>query len=261
MTIRRLAGVLVVLSAGLSLPACLHLPAVVPNPSSTIKEVAVLPVVNNTNDVDAPAAVREWLASEIEGHFYDVQSVKKTDRLLKEQASLTLGSQLNLIEPKKLCELLKVSGLLYGSLEEFTLKVTGVYNVGRVRVRAKLVECQTGQTVWKNGIGVKRILYAGTIGALASIGSMASDKGAGDELPPLLGDPIAAPWVELQAEDAGGLVQGVVRGVGEKLVSKATGGELEGEVINAVRIMYNGYMIKGFSTEPCGTMIPSGPGA
>ncbi len=244
---------------GSFLSACLTLPPVLPNPGNPISNVAVLPVVNNTNDVDGPALVREWIVTELENHFYEVESVKRVDRILKDRMGLTLGSQLDMAEPKQICETLKVTGLLYGSLEEFTYKITGVYNVKRVRVRMKLADCQ-GRTVWKNGIGVKRILYAGTVGALASIGSMAQDSGTGDELPHFLGDAIAAPWIELQAEDAGGLIQGTVRTVVDKATSKATGGELEAEVIHAVRASMNGYIIKGFSTEKYGEMIPSGRG-
>ena len=44
--------------------ACVHLPPVTPNPGSPVKSLAVLPVVNNSVDVDGPAAVQEALYQE-----------------------------------------------------------------------------------------------------------------------------------------------------------------------------------------------------
>jgi len=88
--------------------------------------------------------------------FYVIKPASEVDQILKDQMGITLGSQLDLTTAQKLGQALGVDGVFYGSLDEFSEKITGVYNVKRVRLRSKLVNCKTGETVWKNGIGIKQ---------------------------------------------------------------------------------------------------------
>ncbi len=259
--------------ACLLLSACLPLQMVPPNPSNPIRTVAVLPLVNNTNDVEAPGYVREQFTKELRRHQYMVKPLAEADQILKDRMGLTLGGQLDLTTPQQLGETLGVDGVFYGSLDEFNHKITGVYNVKRVRIRVKLVSCKTGQTVWKNGIGVKSVLSAGTAGAAVSAaGSLQDAKETGAELPPLVGEPILAPWFALpQAgslkdtkEEAGAAL---AVALGEKLITKALKVPLFQETSAAIDILLNGsysYYDDNYRQHRINAglgAVPAGPGS
>jgi hypothetical protein len=266
----------VMLAVMLSASACVNLPPVVPNPGSPVKSLAVLPVMNNSVDVDGPAAVQEALYQEaLHYHFPVVKPNAETNQILKDQMSLTLGSQLDMATPQKLGAALGVDAVMYASLEDFSQKITGIYNVKRVRVRAKLVDCKTGEVLWKNGIGVKQALTAGgsflsqvpgvnlaigAAGALSSIASKISDKND-VALSKFLGDEIDAPWVELP-ERSTGVEMAAVESVGGKVLSKAMGTVLKEETDKAVDVLFHGYYHAGGLGQPVtyGTMLPAGPG-
>ena len=256
--------------------ACVHLPPVTPNPGSPVKSLAVLPVVNNSVDVDGPAAVQEALYQEaLHYHFPVVKPNAETNQILKDQMSLTLGSQLDMATPQKLGTALGVDAVMYASLEDFSQKITGVYNVKRVRIRAKLVDCKTGEVLWKNGIGIKQALTAsgsflssvpgvsmaiGLAGAVSSIGSKMSDK-SDVALPKFLGDEIDAPWIELP-EQTTGVEMAAAQSVGGKVIDKAMGTVLKEETDKAVDVLFHGYYHQGGLSQPVtyGKMLPTGPG-
>ena len=106
-------------------------------------------MVNNSIDVDGPVVVRELFTASLGNYFYIVKQLAETDQILKDQMGVTLGSQLDMAKPQLLGEKLGVDAVMYGSLEDFSDKVTGIYNVKRVRFRVKLVNCKTGETIWK----------------------------------------------------------------------------------------------------------------
>ncbi|MBM4122616.1 MAG: hypothetical protein FJ249_08490 [Nitrospira sp.] len=268
---KRNGVVWVALLACLVFAACVPLPPVPANPSNPIRTVAVLPFVNNTNDVEAPAYVREQFLKELGRHQYVVKPAAEVDQVLKDQLGITLGAQLDLTDPKQLGETLGVDGVFYGSLDEFNHKITGIYNVKRVRLRTKLVNCKTGKTVWKNGIGVKTVLSTTTAGAAASVAStVQDDKETGEELKPLFGDTILAPWYELpkqqlpQGESAGQDV-GVAfaAALGEKLITTALKVPLAVETNAAVNILLNGTYQADYLTPAVRVgagAVPAGPG-
>lgn len=268
---KRNGVVWVALLACLVFAACVPLPPVPANPSNPIRTVAVLPFVNNTNDVEAPAYVREQFLKELGRHQYVVKPAAEVDQVLKDQLGITLGAQLDLTDPKQLGETLGVDGVFYGSLDEFNHKITGIYNVKRVRLRTKLVNCKTGETVWKNGIGVKTVLSTTTAGAAASVAStVQDDKETGGELKPLFGDTILAPWYELPKQQ---LPQGKSAGqdvgvafaaaLGEKLITTALKVPLAVETNAAVNILLNGTYQADYLTPAVRVgagAVPAGPG-
>lgn len=266
--IASILAVIVCLSVCLSLAACM--PAVRPDRSNPIRTVAVLPFVNNTNDLDGPPYVRTLFATELERHQYVVSPLAQVDQLLKDQMGVTLGAQLDMTTAQQLGETLGVDGVVYGSLDEFNHLMTGVYNVKKVRVRTKLVSCKTGQTVWKNGIGVKSVMGTGMAGAAVTAVSAIQDAGGkGDELLPLLGDHIVAPWFELppvvagkdRAEDYG---IAFAASLGERLMSHALKAPMPIESNAAVGILLNGAWHDGnWLHQPVRVgagEIPPGPG-
>ncbi len=255
----------VLLVVGVTYSACVSIPPITSNPSSPIKTVAVLPLVNNTNDVDGPKYVRDQIAAQLPKHYYVVKANAEVDQVLKDRMGITLGAQLDMTTAKKLGEALGVDGVIYGAVDDFSHNVTGVYNVKRVRLRAKLVNCKTGESLWKNGAGVKAASGAGGLGSLASIGSSASDKSESEDLKPLLGDTVGAPWHTLEDSGGSGGLSGIgmsmASGLFEKVASKAMGAPLKQETEAVVRIVLNGYYYDGglfSSLKPYGSAIPSG---
>lgn len=259
-----------VLLVGLVVTGCVAIPPITSNPSSSIRTLAVLPLINNTNDVDGPKYVQDALAEELPKHYYVVKPNAEVAQVLKDRMGVTLGAQLDMATSQKLGEALGVDGVIYGAVDDFSHNVTGVYNVKRVRLRVKLMNCKTGETLWKNGAGVKSASGAGGLGSLASLGSAASDMSENDNLKPLMGDPVGAPWQTLQdsawQDFAGG---GGLSGIGtsmaagaiEKVASKALSVPLKQETEAAVRMVLNGYYHDGgwfTRLAPFGSMIPSG---
>ncbi len=254
----------------LSLTACVTEPpigAIPANPTNPIRTVAVLPLINDTNDVDGPMYVREKLTKELESYHYAIKPMNEVDQILKEQMGITLGSQLDLTTPQKLCELLGVDGVFYGSLDDFSHKVLASYDVRRVRIRMKLVDCKTGQTVWKNGIGVKLVI----VGALGigpfAVGEIRDKQDTGEGLRPLLGDTVKVPWFRLPNI---GLPFGPVMDAA-RLASKDKK-LLRDETQWAIQIAFKGAcptiesqsqggeVLNVNVTVSCGTPLPPGPG-
>ncbi|WP_447972340.1 GNA1162 family protein [Nitrospira sp. Kam-Ns4a] len=260
---------LLILLVSLAVSACTQ--AIRADPSNPIKTVAVLPLVNHSENLDGPVYVRELIAAELDRHQYAVKPIAEVDRILKDEMGVTLGKQLDMATAQKLGETLGVDGVLYGSLDEFNHLMTGVYNEKRVRVRAKLVNCKTGQTVWKNGIGVKNVLAVGKAGAATTVvKGVVEAKATGDDLLPLFGEPIAAPWFQLPPIVAGkdnpeDYAKGLGAAVGEKILTTTAKVPMPIESNAAVSILLNGSWHDGNPLHQPqqvgdGKMIPPGPG-
>ena len=79
---------------GLSLTACLNLPSnVAPNASSPIREVAILPLLNNTNDVAGADYVRTKLAEEVARHAYAVKPLDVVDMMRRYDVAMIYESR------------------------------------------------------------------------------------------------------------------------------------------------------------------------
>ncbi len=251
------------------LPACTSIPARTVNNTNSIRTVAVLPLINNTNNVEGPAKMQFAFTAGLYERYYDVVEPDEVNQKLKDQMGVTLGAQLDMAKPDLLCKTFSTDGLLYGSLDDYIVKPTGVYTVKRVRARAKLVDCKTGQTVWKGGAGGKsQEARGGTVGALigaaASIGSAVSDATEG-ELPPLLGDKIEAPWFNVpppprqQQSGLAGAIAEVVVGIIESVVQHAAGVSLVREEYGTVTTALDGYFHEASVSGKNEKGIPSGP--
>lgn len=251
------------------LPACTTIPARTADKANQIKTVAVLPLINNTNNVEGPAKLQAHLTAGMYERYYDVVETDEVNQKLKDQMGVTLGAQLDMAKPDILCKALGADGLLYGVLDDYIVKPTGVYTIKRVRARTKLVDCKTGGVVWKGGAGGKsQEARGGTVGALigaaASIGSAVSDVSEG-ELPPLLGDKIEAPWFNVpppprqQQSGLVGAIAEVVMGVVESVVQHAAGTSLSREEFAVATTILDGYFHEPSVTGKTEKGIPSGP--
>ncbi len=191
------------------------------DPSNPLKRVAVLPLRNDTNDVDGPDVMRKKMVKALENHSYVVKDLKETDQILRDRMGITLGGQLDLTTAQKLGQELEVEGVLYGTLLDFDESTLGAVNVKKVRGKFKLVNTMTGQAVWERGLGVRsEMMMQGAGGAAATIASRLSD--ANDK---------EAPWVTIQSTTTGSdnVGKSFAIELGAKLITKAVGRHLDYE--------------------------------
>lgn len=248
------------------LSACAAIPERMVDKANGIKTVAVLPLINNTNNVEGPAALQLHLTAGMYERYYDVVETDEVNKTLKDQMGITLGAQLDMAKPGLLCKTLGADGLLYGVLDDYISKPTGVYTIKRVRARTKLVDCKTGAVVWKGGAGGKSQESTGgnigaLVGAIGSIGSAISDVTEG-ELPPLLGDKIDAPWFNVPPppqQSSGSVIGDIVVSVVKAVVQHAAGVSLSREEYATVTTLLDGYFHEPSVTGKAEKGIPSGP--
>lgn len=197
------------------------------DPSNPLKRVAVLPMRNDTNDVDGPEVMRKKMVKALEDHSYVVKDLKETDQVLRDRMGITLGGQLDLTTAQKLGQELEVEGVLYGTLMDFDESTLGAINVKKVRGKFKLVNTATGHDVWVRGLGVRgEMRMQGTMGSAAALASKVSD--ARDK---------EVPWVTIENTTTGSdsLGKSLAVGLGAKLVSKAVGKHLDHESAELAR--------------------------
>ncbi len=198
------------------------------DPYNPLKRVAVLPMKNDTADVDGPKLVREKIVAALVRRSYAVQDIKETAQLLRDQLGISLGGQLDLTTPQKLGEVLDVEGVLYGTLMDFDETTTGVYNVRKVRAKFRLVNAATGRIEWDRGLGVMSELrmegQKGNIGTV--IGRVGDDRDK------------EAPWVTIEHIEAGRTYkESLAIGLGTRLLTKALGIHLEREATVLSRLV------------------------
>lgn len=230
----RFTGTIVLLSALLT--ACVPAPkrVILPaHPGNPIKTVAVLPMANNTNFVDAPAYVREELAKRIMGLHYAVQPTEQTDQILRDRVGVTLGAQLNMTTPQQLGEALGAQGVVYGVLEDFNTKHAVMMKEKKVRARFAFIKTADGTRIWGKGIGAIIVYTAGqtVVGDVMAGSSLVQAAKESEEekaraggetaqsLPGGLGE-IPAPWVALPPRPMLG-TKGEEKGFTELAVSGA----------------------------------------
>jgi len=118
------------------------------------KILAVLPLNNHTTDLDGPQAVRFWMDYRLkEKKGYYTLSLEQIDKALMD-IGITDGGQLASVTPQALGQKLGADAILYGELLEFDYQTTGFLNIRKVRARFKMVDAQTGETLWEGeGLG------------------------------------------------------------------------------------------------------------
>jgi hypothetical protein len=192
-----------------------------------LKRVAVLPMRNDTTDVEGVDIMRKKMAHALERRSYVVQDMKETDQILRDRMGITLGGQLELATASQIAETLGVEGLLYGTLMDFDELTTGAINVKKVRGKFRLVNAATVQVLWQRGMGVRsEMAMAGNAGTAAAIAARAVD--ARDK---------EVPWVTIKTTSTGSSKYGesLAIGLGTRLISKAVGMHLDHESTELAR--------------------------
>jgi hypothetical protein len=111
-------------------------------------KVAVLPMTNETNDLDAPGFLRTLLQNGLAGRGFQVLPLTEIDSQLKTQG-FTDGGQLRATTPQKIGEWTGADSLLYSTIENFDYINVGFYSQRRVKVVSQLVSAKTGERLWE----------------------------------------------------------------------------------------------------------------
>lgn len=198
-----------------------------PNPANPIKRVAVLPMLDNSDDVDAPNRIREAFSKRLADYHYDIQPLAETDEILNFQMGITMGKQLGTVSPQEIGEKLGVDGLFYGFLLDFDEVTIGVANIYKVRMGWKLVDTKTGKISWGKGIAVRRTQSIGGVAGLGAapekIGAIPGSQDPMHEMPGL------DRWVSMGDETVD-VAQGLAEGFAGRLIGSVARNSLKYEI-------------------------------
>jgi hypothetical protein len=114
----------------------------------TAGKIAILPMDNESNDLDGPTFVRKLLYEGLAARGFQVLPTGPIDDQLKAQG-FTDGGQLRATTPQKIGEWTGADTLLYSTLESFDYINVGFYAQRRVKVFSQLVEAKTGVKLWE----------------------------------------------------------------------------------------------------------------
>lgn len=112
------------------------------------QKIAVLPMANETTDLDGPPFVRQLLFNNIAGRGYVLVPMAEIDEKLMAQG-FTDGGQLGAATPQKVGEWVGADGLFYGTLVSFSYINLGYYWQRKVTIFGRLVNAQTGEKIWE----------------------------------------------------------------------------------------------------------------
>jgi hypothetical protein len=122
------------------------------------QRVAVLPMSNETTDLDGPPFVRQMVFNILAARGYTLVPLAEVDAKLLAQG-FTDGGQLGAATPQKLGEWIGADGLFYTNLEYFDYISVGFYSQRRVKMTGKIMDAKTGERLWEaEGSGVTRVV-------------------------------------------------------------------------------------------------------
>jgi len=134
--------------AGIVLAACAPSNVYLSKSFSSSGKVALLPMINETNDLDGPPFVRGLLFNALARRGFELLPLGEVDAKLKEQG-FTDGGQLQAATPEQIGAWTGADLLFYGRLEEFNYISLGFYSQRKVKVAGKLVDARTGERLWE----------------------------------------------------------------------------------------------------------------
>src|SRR5688572_28197403 len=110
----------------IALSGCAGSKAFVANDFVRPAQIAVLPVANETTDLDGPSYIRQLIQDRLCSHGYSALNLGQIDEALKTEG-FTDGGQLGGVDPIKLGAWLKADGLFYTTLVHFNYINLGYY--------------------------------------------------------------------------------------------------------------------------------------
>jgi hypothetical protein len=112
-------------------------------------QVAVLPLDNQTNDLDGPEMVRQLMQQYLPQRGYDTIPLEEIDEKLR-SIGITDGGQLGAVKFDAVGTALGVDGLIYGQLIDFDEINIGVYSQKKVQAQFTLISAETGEKLWED---------------------------------------------------------------------------------------------------------------
>lgn len=110
--------------------------------------VAVAPMENFSNDLDASEVVRKAFADQIASQGWNVMPTDESDRLLREGLGISYGGQLGATTPEDVCRTVGAEGVFYGEVREWGKTTAGVYNSVAVAASFTLYR-KDGSVAWE----------------------------------------------------------------------------------------------------------------
>ncbi len=117
-------------------------------PAPSGPRVAVAPMENRSNDLDASEIVRKAFVDQIRQQGWNVVSTDESDRLLREGLGITYGGQLAATTPGEVCGAVGAEAVFYGEVQEWLKTTTGVYNSVAVAASFRLYR-KDGTVAWE----------------------------------------------------------------------------------------------------------------
>lgn len=134
------------------LGGCATAPVYVAKEVPPLQRVAVLPMANETNDLDGPVFVRKLIQEALAARGLALVPLDQIDAILKDNG-FTDGGQLRAAAPADLGKWLSADTLLYTSLVEFNYINVGFYWQRKVELVGRLVRAETGERLWETQRG------------------------------------------------------------------------------------------------------------
>ncbi|MBI2069168.1 MAG: DUF799 family lipoprotein [Elusimicrobia bacterium] len=110
--------------------------------------IALFPLANDSNDLEAPSLVRVALFKEMGKKGHLLIPMEEIDAQLKEMG-VTDGGQLGAIDVERLREKIPADRFCYGTLVEFTFKSAVALSQRKVEIRLKLVDAHNGAVLYE----------------------------------------------------------------------------------------------------------------
>jgi hypothetical protein len=124
--------------------------------SANPRSILVLPVVNNTTNVEAPALFLSTLPIPVAERGYYVFPVNMVKRVLEDEG-LADPNLVHAAEPARLCNLFGSDAILYVTIEAWTAQYMVLTTQVTVEFDYVMKDGKTGDTIWKEH---KKVVYS-----------------------------------------------------------------------------------------------------
>lgn len=128
-----------------------------PRPGAAGPRIAVAPMENGSNDINASEIIRSAFVEAVARKGWNIVPTEESDRMLRESLGVTYGGQLASTTPGEVCRSLGVEGVFYGEIREWNKTTTGIYNRATVAASFALY-ARDGTQVWEGSDTRSRVL-------------------------------------------------------------------------------------------------------
>ena len=116
------------------------------------KRIAVLPLYNETIDIEAPKLVYPMIVRALEDKDYYIVPPVLSLEMLAEEKNVREGGQMNAYSIKELGEMLHADALLMVTLTDWSTKYVVVASTVTVAATSRLVDVQSGTLLWETSV-------------------------------------------------------------------------------------------------------------